>query len=533
MNKIKKHIGLKISLSLLGILLVCFSITQFIIVSEFKKSSLKLSEDSLDMLSSSIFQTMRGAMAMGDEAITKKALSDASKLKGIKSIKVHKSQAVIDGYGLNAQVSNEEIIKNQFKNPKKMDIEVQKNSSHELRLILPLLAEKECLSCHPSVELGDTLGVMDIAYSFDEIDNALDELNIRFIVIFAVALILTLLLLILTLNYVIKNPLEELMARVKDLSSGDGDLTARVIVKSHDEVGKVGKYINTFIHKIQDTVKVTQDISKDVDDTSYKLNTDAQSLFKSTSDQSKQMQVLHELGDSMEKQMQYTSQLAQDAKQNNEEANALLGNMISSLENIVQDIITSSDNESELASRMKTLVDQAAQIQSVLGLIKEISEQINLLSLNATIEAARAGEHGRGFAVVADEVRMLADKTQKSLGEIESTVSVILQGINNLSEDMIQNAQNTNELRDKADNLMKNASSTQEKTQKTIKLINKSSKETTNVSNITKELKSNSISTLEISKKNEKIAQGLLQISTDLKQAADKLEDKLLSFKAR
>ncbi|MDF6137195.1 methyl-accepting chemotaxis protein, partial [Escherichia coli] len=64
----------------------------------------------------------------------------------------------------------------------------------------------------------------------------------------------------------------------------------------------------------------------------------------------------------------------------------------------------------------------------------DIADQINLLALNAAIEAARAGEHGRGFAVVADEVRKLAERTQKSLSEIEVNTNLLVQSINDMAE---------------------------------------------------------------------------------------------------
>ncbi len=104
-----------------------------------------------------------------------------------------------------------------------------------------------------------------------------------------------------------------------------------------------------------------------------------------------------------------------------------LKNTTQSLEEITN-IITTIDSKSQ------EMISQGEDIKSVVDMIRDIADQTNLLALNAAIEAARAGEHGRGFAVVADEVRKLAERTQKSLSEIEANINILVQSISDTSE---------------------------------------------------------------------------------------------------
>ncbi|MFT6735250.1 MAG: methyl-accepting chemotaxis protein [Polaribacter sp.] len=225
-----------------------------------------------------------------------------------------------------------------------------------------------------------------------------------------------------SISNAIRHNLKKVVDSLKDIAQENGDLTVRIESNSEDEIGQLVFWFNSFMEKLQHTIKKIVDTAKPLGETAStvdKLSATSKHSAeqqKDTVDQS--LLSVNEMSQSVASITGNASDAAEAAKQAMAEAEK--GHkVVNYTKSGIQKL---ADNVSESASAILKLQKDTNQVNQVLDVIKSIADQTNLLALNAAIEAARAGEQGRGFAVVADEVRSLASRTQDSTKEINQII---------------------------------------------------------------------------------------------------------------
>ncbi len=210
--------------------------------------------------------------------------------------------------------------------------------------------------------------------------------------------------------------------------------------------------INAFIEKVQTTVSAAKTSSSENTNIAQTLSTTSAQMMQKSEKEVFIVQEVSSEGIELQNILSISIEQAKTTKEDIDSAGSILKGANKKIIHLANEVQVRAHEEVELAQRLQQLSSDVTQVKDVLTVISDIADQTNLLALNAAIEAARAGEHGRGFAVVADEVRKLAERTQRSLSEINATISVIVQSVMDASEVISSNATEIEKLSEYANN---------------------------------------------------------------------------------
>jgi methyl-accepting chemotaxis protein len=420
-------------------------------VSKVSEDNIAKTKTSLSMLNTAIFQSLRNAMSTGDSEQIKHAEIEAGKIKGVQNLTIAKSKALIEMYAPDTPFTKDKDILKSFQTKKDQIIETDDAKEHNLRMIKPMIATRECLACHANQSEGDVVGVMDLTFSLESSDESLKS------IITSIAITSTILgwLTIGIVFYVVRNatkPIGGLKEGFKKLlESNELKDDFKLEIATKDEIGDVADLFNQYMEKIKADLKQDEIVIQETNDILqktangffvYEVTSTAANPHVEELKQNLNYMIKHvkEILDKINLTLRNYSQSKYDYKIDDKgifgdlgavtAGIKLVGNNTSEIlamimntgENLNDNTHTLSDASSGLSKSSNT---QAASLEETAAALEEITSKIKENTQNTMQMSKLAAEVNNS----ASQGETLALSTSKAMDEIVNEVSAINEAI--------------------------------------------------------------------------------------------------------
>ncbi len=380
----------------------------------------------------------RGSLERGEMETFERLLRDLGKIQGVLEIGLAGPDGKI-AYSSHADRVRQALDPGWFRGAATAGGRVSEvEDAGALTLLRAHRMGRDCLRCHAEAAEGDLAGVLYVRYSLAGLVRA-EQASARFLararragIVRGVStglagLAVACLGVYLLLGARVRRPLTGLTERVREMASGEADLTRRLPEGTRDEMGDLARAFNTFVANLQALVREVLGTAEEVASGSREILAASAAVLDRAEAQKDRT---HASATSAEQMSATVSAVAREAHEAAEIARQASDTAEEGGGRVDQGVLGMDRVEERvraIAAQVRDLGRRTGEIGAVMQVIEDISDQTNLLALNAAIEAARAGVHGRGFAVVADEVRKLSEKTARATRQVRETVAAIQQ----------------------------------------------------------------------------------------------------------